>query len=411
MKTRYFLYCVIAIVSISPRLFADELKFKGEVIGSYSVFNSGNHYRVVVKNKTSDPIMVRVSMYKRDGNASKSVFNKMKTVGPFKKIDFANVNVLCVSGSCVIKTSVSWFFEDFKNYKRYGATKAEMRALKKKLSFFNAEDSVNSKDLRFVKNVKSLPMFKETNFLYKYGVINKQFRWIAKPGLRGGYNKMAFRRGRSYLLKTVKAPLSHIVPVKVGKKYAYENTKIERLIIKPRFDHADRFYNGMARVKINGKIGYINLKGKLAVTPRFKNGGRFNEGTTWVETDRGYAYINTRGKILFTLQRGLVPRGPFYNGMAMVNKDGRFGFVNRQGRVAVKPVFLSARNFSNGVAVVVVFQKRRWDPDLYTHHYEDRFSYINKFGQLLLRPTRIRLGDFSRDGLAVVQNGTVSRDE
>ncbi|HOK92116.1 MAG TPA: WG repeat-containing protein, partial [Spirochaetota bacterium] len=49
-------------------------------------------------------------------------------------------------------------------------------------------------------------------------------------------------------------------------------------IIQPQFDWADDFHEGMARVKKNGKLGYINKEGTLIIQPQFDWAWDFHEG-------------------------------------------------------------------------------------------------------------------------------------
>ncbi len=47
---------------------------------------------------------------------------------------------------------------------------------------------------------------------------------------------------------------------KVSQKWGYIN-KMGKLVIKTQFDNVEPFFNGLARVEVNGKHGYINKKG------------------------------------------------------------------------------------------------------------------------------------------------------
>ena len=48
-----------------------------------------------------------------------------------------------------------------------------------------------------------------------------------------------------------------LFPVKQNGKYGYID-KTGKVIIEPRFDFADKFYEGFARVSVDGKEGFID---------------------------------------------------------------------------------------------------------------------------------------------------------
>jgi hypothetical protein len=53
---------------------------------------------------------------------------------------------------------------------------------------------------------------------------------------------------------------------------------MELFVIEPQFDRADSFSQGLARVKIDGKWGYIDKTGKLVIQPQFDEADAFSEG-------------------------------------------------------------------------------------------------------------------------------------
>lgn len=57
---------------------------------------------------------------------------------------------------------------------------------------------------------------------------------------------------------------------------------IELFVIPPQFDTADAFVEGMARVQINNKWGYIDKTGKFVIPPQFEEVHPFSEGLALV---------------------------------------------------------------------------------------------------------------------------------
>ncbi|NBU09551.1 MAG: WG repeat-containing protein [Verrucomicrobia bacterium] len=59
----------------------------------------------------------------------------------------------------------------------------------------------------------------------------------------------------------------------------------------------------MAAVSIGGKLGYIDLTGKLAVPPQFDEAQKFSGGRARVRIIKsGYGYINKAGEFVVPLQ-------------------------------------------------------------------------------------------------------------
>jgi hypothetical protein len=51
-------------------------------------------------------------------------------------------------------------------------------------------------------------------------------------------------------------------------------------VIPAQFDSAEDFSEGLARVLVDGKYGFINRTGTVVVPPQFKNAGDFSSGVT-----------------------------------------------------------------------------------------------------------------------------------
>lgn len=45
--------------------------------------------------------------------------------------------------------------------------------------------------------------------------------------------------------------------------------------------------------------------------------------------------------------------GCFMDGLAVVNKNGKFGYINKTGKMVIAPEFDGALNFSEGMAAVL----------------------------------------------------------
>ncbi len=148
---------------------------------------------------------------------------------------------------------------------------------------------------------------------------------------------------------------SEPVPAAKGRKWGFINTKGE-WVVRPQFEYAGYFHNGLAKVVVKDKIGYIRQDGTMAIEPRFEEGDDFLDTITVV---RGYfqnkfqnLYINTCGKILW--EEKFCFAWPFQDGIAegrtcMFN-DGEeelWGAINANGEYLFTPQFKSPPDFLN----------------------------------------------------------------
>ena len=206
-------------------------------------------------------------------------------------------------------------------------------------------------------------------------------------------------------------------------------------VIEPKFDNWTNFSEGLAAVSVDFKWGYIDKSGKWTIPPQFAVGrpfsnglalvgvplsgevtfppgpekhefidktgkvvissehdilnGSFSEGFAAVQfiTNKGIddQLIDKTGKTLIAVQ-DLQLRG-FSDGLAVVKKDGKWGYVGKSGRFLIEPQFEEAESFSEGLAAVEIDKK---------------WGYIDPQGAIVIGPTfDFAPGEFS-EGLALV---------
>ena len=185
-----------------------------------------------------------------------------------------------------------------------------------------------------------------------------------------------------------------LIPVKSGKEYQYINTdgKIE---INPQFSEATILRDGLALVKTSSeepKWGFIDNKGAFVINAQYSNATVFNEGIAWViQENSAPTAINTKGEILFTLQEAEQVK-VFRNGLAafsVLNDEGeeKWGFVNKDGSVAINPQFKAASNFREDLCGV--------------SNDENKWGFINKDGTYVVNPQFDAVNEF-KGGKCVV---------
>jgi hypothetical protein len=120
-------------------------------------------------------------------------------------------------------------------------------------------------------------------------------------------------------------------------RYGYSDT-LGNIIVRPRFEYADLFVEGKARVKLFDKWGFVDKRGALVCQPT-------------------YDYVFD-----------------FADGMARVEKNGLIGYVDANCNLAVVPQFKEASDFHNGLAAIT------------KNHFLT--AYIDKTGRYVWRDTK-----------------------
>ena len=100
-----------------------------------------------------------------------------------------------------------------------------------------------------------------------------------------------------------KGDLLRLAIVQIGDKWGYINYEGE-VVIKPQFDNAEPFSEGLAAVKIGYKWGYVNQGGGVVIKPQFGEAKSFSKGWASVRIDSSfrvgssskYGAINREGK-------------------------------------------------------------------------------------------------------------------
>lgn len=189
-----------------------------------------------------------------------------------------------------------------------------------------------------------------------------------------------------------------LFPIKAGDKWGYVDNK-GQYVINSQFEDAFNFSEGLALFKTNdGKYGFIGEDGKYVVNPIYKDASSFSEGLACVVMENGKPqYIDKSNKILFTVDKADYCFG-FKEGLARIKVKGKWGFIDKNGKVVVNPIYEEALDFKDGLAAV---SKKDEKKDEVLWGYIDKkgavkinFQFVKDKEKLFCEP-----GSFS-DGLA-----------
>jgi hypothetical protein len=177
------------------------------------------------------------------------------------------------------------------------------------------------------------------------------------------------------------------VPQELPSKYGFID-QTGQMVIPLTFDEAYHVSEGLALVRQGERRGYIDRQGQWVVQPKFYSSSEFSDGLATVSLPNGrYGFIDTTGTVVLKLPKGWYA-GPFWQGLAIARNSSYQLYIDRTGKLAIPAEFYSAGAFSQGIARVEA---------------EQTFGYINKMGQYIAKP---QFGIFSQDfaeGLAMVE--------
>lgn len=91
------------------------------------------------------------------------------------------------------------------------------------------------------------------------------------------------------------------------------------------------YCNGLARVRMNKKWGYIDKNGAEIVKPKYIQVENFNEGLARVRGQKGWGLIDTTGTIILVAEFNYI--SDFTDGKALVRMiGGQETYINKKGQ-------------------------------------------------------------------------------
>ncbi|NMA94130.1 MAG: hypothetical protein GX975_05655 [Clostridiales bacterium] len=177
--------------------------------------------------------------------------------------------------------------------------------------------------------------------------------------------------------------------------YGYIDTSGKE-VIPCKYGNAFPFSDGLAAVTKDpwgyGEWGYIDKSGREVIPFKYEKAYPFFDGMAQVENGDTYGYfIDTSGNQKFSyLYNSYFVEDYFYEGLVLVQKDNKFGFINKNGELAIPFIYDFAKSFSDGMALV---------------EKNGKFGYIDTSGKEVIPCIYDDVSMFS-EGLAIVlKNG------
>lgn len=159
------------------------------------------------------------------------------------------------------------------------------------------------------------------------------------------------------------------------------------------YDEMEEFREGLAVVKKDDMYGCVDHNGDIVIPITYYWIKKFSDGVALAcNRQNGTHFIDHASNICFKVDKNIKLQWSYFSEglICAQNKEGKYGYIDRNGRIAIDFQYESASNFSEGLAGIKKFS---WE----------KRSYIDKKGKVVIPHIGSCLGEFS-EGLAYVAN-------
>jgi hypothetical protein len=156
------------------------------------------------------------------------------------------------------------------------------------------------------------------------------------------------------------------------------------LVVPFRYDDADNFVRGRARVKSGQLFGMIDTTGAEVIAVKYSILGDLNSGLALFRNKEKFGFLDSAGQVIIPASYEFAR--DFSDGLAAVLVKDKFGFINTSGELIITPRFEAVKAFSEGKAAV---------------RLEGKWGFVNTKGDWVLRNVFDNAGVF-REGLCPV---------
>lgn len=165
-----------------------------------------------------------------------------------------------------------------------------------------------------------------------------------------------------------------LMPYISNGKVGYVNEKNMKIVIACIYEEAFTFVEGLARVKLNGKYGFIDKNGRQIIPCNYLSANDFCESMASVYQYNGWGFVDIKGHEIIRCQYESVE--DFSEGYACVKYKGvekyndkweclnnSYGYINQNGHEAFPAKFNYANSFRDGLALVEIDNGNLYEHD------------------------------------------------
>lgn len=134
-----------------------------------------------------------------------------------------------------------------------------------------------------------------------------------------------------------------------GEKFGFADSSGD-FLIKPIYEDALPFSDGLAAVRVGALWGFIDSNGRQVIPPVFEDAFYFIDGVGTAEDKNGSVLIDKTGRVIasgFELTHGIVA-----DGRVPVCREAKCGFLDLCGNIAIPLIYDDVDSFSRGLAAV-----------------------------------------------------------
>ena len=191
-----------------------------------------------------------------------------------------------------------------------------------------------------------------------------------------------------------------LIKVKLDGKYGFINKDGEE-IIPCKYEDADNFPDGLVKVKSAEGCGFVNENGEEIISCKYEDADAFSDGLAKVKSAEGWGFVNENGEEIISCK--YEDAGAFSDGLARVKSAEGWGFVNKNGEEIISCKYEDADDFFDGLARVQ--SKEGWGfvnkegEEIIPCKYEDAYAFE---GGLSLVKSKEGYGFINNDGEEII---------
>ncbi len=183
-------------------------------------------------------------------------------------------------------------------------------------------------------------------------------------------------------------------PITKTKRWGFCDRFYSGAVIKCQFDSTMSFTEGLGRVRVNGKYGFVDKTGKLVIPAKYDGAMEFKDGFAPVFLNGKAFFIDKKGVDLF--KKSFKAVAHFSNGLAMcTDSTGKRGFIDVKGNTVIPFTLYGSYPFYGDITSVSYDDQSPW-------------KAVNKKGEVVFTfndKVKSVLGSFSEGLVQVYVDG------
>ncbi len=146
--------------------------------------------------------------------------------------------------------------------------------------------------------------------------------------------------------------MDSLVPFLYGEKWGFSTRYPDaRIVIDCIYDQVRPFQDSKAAVMFEGKWGLIDEDGVWSLDPLYEDLMPISDGRIPFKRNGEWGLMDEANRVIME-PVGFESMSHFSEGRSIVLKDGKYGYIDRDGRMVTELVFDDARDFQDGLATV-----------------------------------------------------------